>query len=215
MPPILPGKIIEPLTLGGVKIPSARLLRIMSWHHLRSSSVRPQAFSAVSDCGTSGLGRIGNGCVEEVFSRGTSLAGAGRSSTPKIGSPVSRFSRNRFPVFDPTAIAGISLPSRRMEAEKKMGIPISLRSGFAISTENRKAANAMTEDEWEEFYDALSKHLRRNYPDLYARAACGFNRRFPFSHLTTPIRRRGRRIMTLYTSQKRPAPRDLMLLGFK
>src|ERR1035438_5198426 len=28
--------------------------------------------------------------------------------------PVSRFSRNRFPVFDPTAIAGISLPSRRM-----------------------------------------------------------------------------------------------------
>jgi hypothetical protein len=32
-----------------------------------------------------------------------------------------------------------------------------------------KAANAMTEDEWEEFYDALSKHLRRNYPDLYAR----------------------------------------------
>ena len=50
-----------------------------------------------------------------------------------------------------------------------MGIPISLRSGFAISTENGKAANAMTEDEWEEFYDALSKHLRRNYPDLCAR----------------------------------------------
>jgi hypothetical protein len=32
---------------------------------------------------------------------------------------------------------------RRMKAEKKMGIPISLRSGFAISTENGKAANAM------------------------------------------------------------------------
>jgi hypothetical protein len=30
-----------------------------------------------------------------------------------------------------------------MKAEKKMGIPISLRSGFAISTENGKAANAM------------------------------------------------------------------------
>ena len=58
---------------------------------------------------------------------------------------------------------------RRMKAEKKTGIPISLRSGFAISTENGKAANAMTEDEWEEFYDALSKHLRRNYPGLYAR----------------------------------------------
>ena len=27
----------------------------------------------------------------------------------------------------------------------------------------------MTEDEWEEFYGALSKHLRCNYPSLYAR----------------------------------------------
>ena len=59
--------------------------------------------------------------------------------------------------------------ARRMKAEEKMGIPISLRSGFAISTENGKAANAMTEDEWEKSYDALSKHLRRNYPNLYAR----------------------------------------------
>jgi hypothetical protein len=58
---------------------------------------------------------------------------------------------------------------RRMKAEKKMGIPTTLRSGFAISTESGKAANAMTEDEWEEFYDALSKHLRHNYPGLYAR----------------------------------------------
>jgi hypothetical protein len=49
---------------------------------------------------------------------------------------------------------------RRMKAEKKMGIPISLRSGYAISTKNGKAANAMTEEEWEEFYNALSKHLR-------------------------------------------------------
>ena len=57
---------------------------------------------------------------------------------------------------------------RRMKAEKKIGIPISLRSGFAISTESGKAANAMNEDEWDEFYDALSKHLRRNYPGLYA-----------------------------------------------
>ena len=58
---------------------------------------------------------------------------------------------------------------RRMKAEKKMGIPISLRSGFAISTKNGKAANAMSEDEWEEFYNALSGHLRRDYPDLYER----------------------------------------------
>ena len=31
----------------------------------------------------------------------------------------------------------------RMKAEKKTGFPISLRSGFAISTENGKAANGM------------------------------------------------------------------------
>jgi hypothetical protein len=57
---------------------------------------------------------------------------------------------------------------RRMKAEKKKGIPISLRSGFAISTANGKAANEMTEGEWEEFYDVLSKHHRRSYPGLYA-----------------------------------------------
>ena len=56
---------------------------------------------------------------------------------------------------------------RRMKAEKEMGIPISLRSGFAISTKSGKAANAMSENEWEEFYTALSKNLRRDYPHLY------------------------------------------------
>jgi hypothetical protein len=56
---------------------------------------------------------------------------------------------------------------RRMKAEKKRGIPIFLRTGFAISTKNGKAANAMTEDEWEEFYDALSERLRGDYPELY------------------------------------------------
>ena len=32
-----------------------------------------------------------------------------------------------------------------------------------------KTANAMSEDEWEGFYNALSKDLRRDYPDLYER----------------------------------------------
>jgi hypothetical protein len=56
---------------------------------------------------------------------------------------------------------------RRMKAEKKMGIPIFLRTGFAISTKTGKAANTMTEDEWEEFYNALSERLRGDYPELY------------------------------------------------
>jgi hypothetical protein len=58
---------------------------------------------------------------------------------------------------------------RRMKAEKEMGIPIFLRTGFAISTGTGKAANTMTEDEWEQFYDALSERLKRDYPDLYER----------------------------------------------
>ena len=58
---------------------------------------------------------------------------------------------------------------RRMTAEKKIGIPIFLRTGFAISTQTGKAANTMTEIEWEEFYDALSERLKRDYPDLYER----------------------------------------------
>ncbi len=56
---------------------------------------------------------------------------------------------------------------RRMKAEKTMGIPINLRSGYAISTKTGKAANTMTEDEWEQFYSALSEQLKRDYPELY------------------------------------------------
>ena len=48
-------------------------------------------------------------------------------------------------------------------------IPIFLRTGFAISTRTGKAANTMIEDEWEEFYNALSERLKRDYPDLYER----------------------------------------------
>jgi hypothetical protein len=56
---------------------------------------------------------------------------------------------------------------RRMKAEKEIGIPINLRTGFAISVKTGKAANEMTEDEWEEFYYALSEQLNRDYPHLY------------------------------------------------
>jgi hypothetical protein len=48
-----------------------------------------------------------------------------------------------------------------------MGLPINLRTGFAISVKTGKAANAMTEDEWEEFYYSLSERLNPEYPHLY------------------------------------------------
>ena len=56
---------------------------------------------------------------------------------------------------------------RRMKAEKELGIPISLRSGHAVSTKNGKNANDMTEEEWEEFYNTLSKYLKDEYQDIY------------------------------------------------
>lgn len=58
---------------------------------------------------------------------------------------------------------------RRMRAEREMDLPINLRTGFAISVKTGKAANAMTEGEWEEFYNALSERLKTDYPELYRR----------------------------------------------
>jgi hypothetical protein len=49
--------------------------------------------AAVKLTRASGGGLTGIGWVGEVSSPGTSLFGTGRSSTPKIGTPVSRFSK--------------------------------------------------------------------------------------------------------------------------
>ena len=43
-----------------------------------------------SDCFAKGGGLVGNGCVGQPCSPGTSLAGTGRSSIGQIGSPVTR-----------------------------------------------------------------------------------------------------------------------------
>jgi hypothetical protein len=56
-----------------------------------------------------------------------------------------------------------------MKAEKEIGIPINLRTGFAISVKTGKAANEMADDEWEEFYNSLSEQLKADHPDLYKR----------------------------------------------
>ncbi|MBW6471757.1 MAG: hypothetical protein K0B14_01430 [Anaerolineaceae bacterium] len=56
---------------------------------------------------------------------------------------------------------------RRMQAEKKNNIPCELRSGFAVSVKSGKHANEMAEQEWEDFYNALRKELKENYPMLY------------------------------------------------
>jgi hypothetical protein len=59
-----------------------------------------------------GAGFTGKGCVGHVDSPGTVLCGTGRSSTPKIGSPVTRSKMKTSAIFVTTATAGIVRPSR-------------------------------------------------------------------------------------------------------
>lgn len=74
---------------------------------------------------------------------------------------------NEYPLLPYTEASRTFSMVRRMKAEKENDIPIALRSGYAISTKTGKAANTMTEDEWEQFYSALSEQLKRDYPELY------------------------------------------------
>ena len=60
----------------------------------------------------SGAGFTGKGWVGHVASPGTLLWGTGRSSMPKIDSPVTRSKMNTRPIFVITATAGIVRPLR-------------------------------------------------------------------------------------------------------
>ena len=80
-------------------MPSDRMDRIRSRHFPRSQGVSPQASSGRSPWGASGGGQLGKGWVGDVYSPGTVVWGTGRSTTGKIGSPVSRCRMKRFPIF--------------------------------------------------------------------------------------------------------------------
>lgn len=72
-----------------------------------------------------------------------------------------------YPLTIHTGAGRIYTTVRRMKAEKEWGIPIHLRSGFAISVNSGKAANNMAQEEWEKFFQALCDELHRVYPELY------------------------------------------------
>jgi hypothetical protein len=74
-----------------------------------------------------------------------------------------------YPVVPHTDVGRSFSAVRRMKAEREIGIPINLRTGFAVSAKTGKAANDMTDDEWEEFYKSLSERLTVDHPDLYKR----------------------------------------------
>ncbi len=56
---------------------------------------------------------------------------------------------------------------RRMKAEKELEIPIPMRSSFIISARLGKAANEMSGEEWEEFYEVLAGELYMRHPELF------------------------------------------------
>jgi hypothetical protein len=72
-----------------------------------------------------------------------------------------------YPLVTHTGAGLLSSTVRRMKAEKQMDIPIGFRSGFAVSAQTGKAANKMTEQEWEAFYKDMCEQLKRDYPKLY------------------------------------------------
>jgi len=72
-----------------------------------------------------------------------------------------------YPLVPHTGAGRLFSMVRRMKAEKELGAPMDIRSGFAISVETGKAANQMTEQEWEKFYKDLCEQLKKDFPSLY------------------------------------------------
>jgi hypothetical protein len=72
-----------------------------------------------------------------------------------------------FPLIPHTEAGRTFSMVRRMAAEKNAGIPIWLRSGFAISTATGNATNEMDDSEWEQFYADLSARLKQDHPTLF------------------------------------------------
>ncbi len=75
----------------------------------------------------------------------------------------------KYPLVPHTGAGRLFSLVRRMKAEKKLKIPIGLRTSFGISVETGKAANKMTEQEWEKFYQNLCEQLKKDYLELYDR----------------------------------------------
>src|SRR5678815_2347240 len=97
-PPLFPGISIVPRRLGGVNSPSLRDSRSNCRMQFCSSSGRYGLTSfSVNDCRANGFGKVGNGCVFDECSPGTSDCGTSCSSTGQSGMPVVRSNTNRNP----------------------------------------------------------------------------------------------------------------------
>ena len=75
----------------------------------------------------------------------------------------------KFPLVPHTNAGRLSSTVRRMKAEREFGIPVHLRTEFAISVANEKPANEIDDDAWERFYQGLCGELKAGYPEMYER----------------------------------------------
>ena len=80
---------------------------------------------------------------------------------------VIRSLEQQYPIVPHTNAGRLFSTVRRMKAEKKLGLPIIRRTGFAISVKEGKPSSELSESAWESFYSGLCKELKERYPDLH------------------------------------------------
>src|SRR5216684_2025724 len=80
----------DPYTIGGVKSGPSLYCEAILTASAFNSGVKSIRVSSVTPCQSYPAGLVGNGCVFEVFSPGTSDCGTGRSTNGQTGSPVVR-----------------------------------------------------------------------------------------------------------------------------
>src|SRR5262249_11321060 len=131
-----PGQLVPPLavpnvsaasswlspTIGGRNIGPVLYRATLSFACARNSGVKSiKSSGTLTYCLAYAGGLVGNGCVGDVFSPGTSDCGTGRSSIGQTGSPVTRSKTYVKPCFVTWATVLIDLPatvtSRRTGAE--------------------------------------------------------------------------------------------------
>src|SRR6185369_639508 len=110
-PPPQPGTTMDPFCDGGVNRGPYEYFEI----NLRASSrifgVKSIRSSVFSPWRSNAAGFVGNGCVGEAFSPGTSEAATGRSSIGHTGFPVTRSKTKQNPCFVTWATAFTGFPS--------------------------------------------------------------------------------------------------------
>src|SRR6266849_10783401 len=104
------------LTTAGRNIGPMRYILTVSSASARSAGVKLINSSTVTACRAYAGGFVGNGCVGDVFSPGTSDCGTGRSSIGHTGWPVTRSKTYRNDSLLGSATALIAFPLTVMSA---------------------------------------------------------------------------------------------------